>query len=219
LDSIIVERDKEIKRRKATIRSLEKDASKVKELQAELQALRALQETYDDRIDSFMTANRMLQEEIVVYKAKVDSQSQTITQQQQKISKGSIISSDKIVVTPQRKKSNGKLVPTSIAAKTSNVKICFNLQENKIADPGPKTVHLQVMKQGGEVLGTDASTFEVKDDSNPARYSTATTIEYQNRPETYCTDWKYDLVLTKGEYTVKAFTDGYFSGAGVFILK
>jgi len=222
LDSLLDVANKDIAAKKAKIAELKKDASKKKELEAELASLKTLQDSYLDRIDSLITVNNLLKQEVVTYQATVAQQTEQITSQQKTIEKGSIISSDNIVAVPQKQKGSGKFVPTAIASKTKRVEVCFDLLENKISQAGTKIVYLQVISPEGVVLGTDASgagNFTVKDDNSQARYTSTTTIEYQNQRKNYCAAWSYDLPLAKGNYSVKVYTDGFFSGVGAFILK
>lgn len=222
LDSLLDVANKDIAAKKARIAELKKDVSKKQELEAELASLKSLQENYLERIDSLITVNNLLKQEVVTYQSVVAQQSEQITSQQKTIEKGSIISSTNIIAVPQKQKGNGKFVPTAIASKTKRVEVCFDLLENKIAQAGTKIVYLQVISPEGVALGTDASgagSFTVKDDNSQARYTSTTTIEYQNQRKNYCAGWSYDLPLAKGNYSVKVYTDGYFSGVGAFILK
>ncbi len=222
LDSLLTVANKEISAKKARISELKKDASKKKELEAELASLKVLQENYLERIDSLITVNNLLKQEVVTYQATVQQQSDQLASQQSTIDRGSIISSDNILAVPLKQKGSGKFVPTAIASKTKRVEVCFDLLENKISKPGTKIIYLQVISPEGVVLGTDASgagNFTVKDDNSQARYTSTTTIEYQNKRKNYCVGWSYDLPLVKGNYSVKVYTESAFSGVGAFILK
>lgn len=222
LDSLLDVANKDIASKKARIAELKKDVSKKKELEAELASLKTLQENYLERIDSLITVNNLLQQEVVTYQAVVQQQSDEIASQQKTIERGSTLSSDNIIAVPQKQKGSGKFVPTAIASKTKKVEVCFDILENKISQPGAKIVYLQVISPEGVVLGTDASgagTFTVKEDNSQARYTATTTIDYQNQRKNYCVGWTYDLPLAKGNYSVKVYADGFFSGVGAFILK
>ncbi|GIV32915.1 MAG: hypothetical protein KatS3mg031_0450 [Chitinophagales bacterium] len=222
LDSLLAEAKKDIARKEARIAQLKKDASKAKELAAEVAELKRLKERYLEQIDSLISANNLLKEEIVAYQTTLQDQTATIEQQKKTIEKGSILTADNVTASPQKRKASGKFVNTAIASKTNRVEICFDLLENKIAASGTKTIYLQILSPDGVVLGTDASgagTFTIKDDNTQARYTATTQIDYQNQRKNYCVTWSYDIPLTKGSYTVKVFVDGFFSGVGAFILK
>ncbi len=222
LDSLLTVAKGDIAKKEARIASLKKDAAKAKELAVEVAELKQLKERYLEQIDSLIASNNLLQEEIVTYQATVQSQTSTIEQQQRTIEKGSILGADNVTATPQKQKGNGKYVNTAIASKTSRVDVCFDLLENKISTPGQKTVYLQIISPEGVAVGTDATgagTFTIKDDNSEGRYTTAAQIDYQNQRKNYCVGWSYDLPLSKGSYTVKVYTDGFFSGVGAFILK
>src|SRR5690606_4675752 len=134
----------DIKKKEARIAELKKDSNKKKELEAELAALSQLKESYLERIDSLITVNNLLKQEVVTYQQTVTQQTEQLTAAQRTIERGSILTSDNIVAIPQKQKGNGKYVPTAIASKTARVEICFDLPENKISQAGAKTVYLQV---------------------------------------------------------------------------
>jgi len=222
LDSLLEVAKADIKKKEARIRELKKDATKAKELEKEVAELRTLKERYLERIDSLVTANNLLQQEVATAQANVEQLTAIAQQQQQKIEKGSVLTAENVVAVPQKQKGSGKYASTSIASKTKRVEVCFDLLENKISQPGEKTVYLQVLSPEGVILGTDASgagAFTVKDDNSQSRYTLTARIDYQNTRKNYCVGWSYDLPLTKGNYSVKVFTDGYFSGVGAFVLK
>lgn len=219
LDSLLDIAKADIKKKEARIKSLKKDTEEYKK---EIAELRALKERYMEQIDSLITVNNLLKEEVAVANANIQQLTAIAQDQQKTIEKGSIISASNVVATPQKQKGSGKYVSTSIATKTKRVDVCFDLMENKISQPGEKTVYLQVYSPEGVVLGTDASgagTFTVKEDNSQSRYTITGKIDYQNKSKNYCIGWSYDLPLSKGNYSVKVYTDGYFSGMGAFVLK
>ncbi|HXH18182.1 MAG TPA: hypothetical protein VNJ07_03775 [Chitinophagales bacterium] len=222
LDSLLDVAKKDIKQKEARIRELKKDASKAKELEAEVAALRQLKERYMEQIDSLITANNLLKEEVATAQVNIQQLTEIAQQQQKTIEKGSILGADNVTAVPYKQKSSGKFATTAIASKTKRIEVCFDLLENKIAQPGEKTVYLQVISPEGVTLGTDATgagEFTAKDDNSQNRYTTMAKIDYQNQRKNYCVGWNYDLPLAKGSYSVKVYTDGYFSGVGAFILK
>lgn len=221
LDSLLDVAKKDIRKKEARIGELRKDASKAKELEKELAELKALRDRYMERIDSLVTANNLLKEEVATAKANVQQLTAIAQEQQKTIEKGSIISAENITATPQKQKDSGRYVSTSIASRTRRVEVCFDLLENRIAQSGQKNVYLQVYSPEGVILGTEAGagTFTIKDDNSQSRYSSEVQIDYQNQRAHHCVGWNYDLPLGKGNYSVKVYVDGYFSGAGAFVLK
>lgn len=222
LDSLLDIAKKDIKVKEDRIRVLKKDASKAKELEKELAELKALKENYLEQIDSLVTVNNLLKEAVATAQANVEQLTAVAMEQQKTIEKGSVISAENVTTTPQKMKGSNKYVSTSIATKTKRVEVCFDLLENKIAQVGEKTAYLQVFSPEGVVLGTDASgagTFTVRDDNSQSRYSFMTKLDYKNERKNYCLGWSYDLPLGKGNYSVKVYVDGYFSGVGAFVLK
>ena len=222
LDSLLDIAKKDIGAKEARIRTLKKDASKVKEYEKELAELKSLKESYLERVDSLVVANNLLKEAVATAQANVQQLTAVAMEQQKTIEKGSIISSDNVTAVPQKQKGSGKYASTSVASKTKRVEVCFDLLENRITQPGEKTVYLQVFSPEGVVLGTDASgagTFTIKDDNSQSRYTTRAQLEYENQRKNYCLGWTYDLPMGKGNFSVKVYVDGFFSGVGAFILK
>ncbi len=219
LDSLLDIAKKDIKAKESRIKVLKKDSEEYKK---ELAELKALKENYLEQIDSLVTVNNLLKEAVATAQANVEQLTAVAMEQQKTIEKGSVISAENVTTTPQKQKGNSKYVSTSIAAKTKRVEVCFDLLQNKIAQTGDKTVYLQVFSPEGVVLGTDASgagTFTVRDDNSQSRYSFMSKLDYKNERKNYCLGWSYDLPLGKGNYSVKVYVDGFFSGVGAFVLK
>lgn len=219
LDSLLDIAKKDIKAKESRIKVLKKDSEEYKK---ELAELKSLKENYLEQIDSLVTANNLLKEAVATAQANVEQLTAVAMEQQKTIEKGSVINAENVTTTPQKQKGNNKYVSTSIAAKTKRVEVCFDLLQNKIAQTGDKTVYLQVFSPEGVVLGTDASgagTFTVRDDNSQSRYSFMSKLDYKNERKNYCLGWSYDLPLGKGNYSVKVYVDGFFSGVGAFVLK
>ncbi len=222
LDSLLDIAKKDIKKKEGRIKELKKDASKAKELEAEVASLKQLKDNYMEQIDSLITANNLLKEEVAIAQVNIQQITEVAQQQQKTIERGSTLTADNVTSVPYKQKGSGKFVSTAIASKTKRVEVCFDLLENKISKTGDKTIYLQIISPEGVTLGTDASgagTFTVMDDNSQNRYTTMAKVDYQNQRKNYCVAWSYDLPMTKGSYSVKVFTDGFFSGVGAFILK
>ena len=222
LDSLLTVAKKDIADKEANIRTLRKDASRKKELEKELAELKQMRDRYIERIDSLIQTNNLLQEEIITYQANIQEMTAVRQNLEKTVERGSILATENVTATPYKQKGSGKMVTTAIATKAKMVEVCFDVMENKIATPGEKIVYLQIMSPQGVTLGTDASgagTFTVRDDSSTIRYTTAAKINYENKRKNYCVKWKNELPLPRGNYNVKVYADGFFSGAGGFILK
>ncbi len=222
LDSLLDVAKKDIAAKESRINVLRKDASKAKELEKEMTELKALKERYLERIDSLISVNNLLADEIVIHKENIEQLTSAKEQLQKTVEKGSVLSADNVLAVPYKQKGSGKFVATAIASKSRRVEVCFDILENKIAQAGEKTVYLQMISPEGVTLGTDATgagVFTSMEDNSQNRYTTVAKINYENRKKNYCVTWDYEMQLSKGNYTVKVFSDGFYSGVGAFILK
>ena len=77
----------------------------------------------------------------------------------------------------------GNATPIAPPTATSMVKVCFTLLENRIAEPGTKTLHLQVMNEAGEVLAGEQSE---RTTANGTPISATRQIDYSNERVEAC---------------------------------
>jgi hypothetical protein len=182
------------------------------------------------KIDSLQKVNGMLIVRTDSMKSDI-SQKQTVisdltttnTTLTQKVTVASLLIPSDIQVTGVRDKSNGKQSETTHASKVQHLKICFNVPENKVADPGSKTFDVRILSPQGSVLAIQdqgSGTFTSVETKEEMQYSTTASVDYQNQAKTnVCSMWSQQTPFVAGNYTAEIYQDGYLIGKQNFELK
>ena len=95
----------------------------------------------------------------------------------------------------------------------------FTISENALANPGNKTVYLQIIDPDGKTLQSRSSN-SLQTDQGSIAYSDKKEIDYQNQQIDMSIF--YDLQnkeAIKGNYKVKIYCDGLLIGTDSFSLK
>ena len=116
-----------------------------------------------------------------------------------------------------------ELAPNEMkASKIEKIKICFNIIENQAANSGKRDVFIQIINSNNQIeknieQGSGYFTYEGKEQI----YSIKTSVNYNretiNTCETYVRPEKNEL--SKGNYQVKIFCEGYVIGKQNFTLR
>ena len=121
-----------------------------------------------------------------------------------------------------RGKSSGKESETDNAKKAEKLKVCFDVPENLVADPGEKTFLVRIISPEGTTMAVQSSgsgTFMVAGSGEQRQYTTSTTIDYDQKPKNVCTYWQQTTPYAQGNYTVEVYQDGYLLSTKKFELK
>ena len=115
---------------------------------------------------------------------------------------GSIVKGRGLVMTGVTE--SGK--ETDRSSRTSKLKACLNLVENSIAKKGPRSVYIRVKGPDGILMTADQQhlfTFE----GEQMIYSASREVDYQGAEVEVCIYFDPGQKLTKGVYTVEAYTE------------
>lgn len=115
-------------------------------------------------------------------------------------------------------KRNGKEQETATefkADKIEKLKICGQIGENSLTQKGKKEIFLLIKNPDGSTQS--GGTFEIN--KKQMVYTLKTTTDYQGNAAKVCFDWNSPGGLSKGEYLVRVFTDGYEIGSSRFTLR
>lgn len=118
-----------------------------------------------------------------------------------------------------REKNNGKFTSTSKARHTDNLKVCFTIAENGMAEAGDRIFFVEVLGPQGNVLGTGLS--QTTEDGASLIYSKATNFYYENGALDVC-DYicKPAAGFEEGDYMVNVYDDALnLLGTSTFTLK
>lgn len=121
-----------------------------------------------------------------------------------------------------RAKSSGKEAETSKSSKAQTVKVCFNVPENKVAEPGEKTFFVRILAPEGSVLAIQSQgsgVFTSVETGEQMQYTTTATTDYEQAPKQVCSNWSQSTGFTAGHYTAEIYQDGYLVGKTSFDLK
>ncbi len=108
------------------------------------------------------------------------------------------------------------------ARRLQQLKVCFTVLENEVADPGKRTAYVVISDPTGKVITNFAASsgyFTVMDTEQP--YSTKVEFSYERTRKTVCAVFTRDpeQTLERGTYTAAVFCEGVEIGRGTFRVK
>lgn len=137
----------------------------------------------------------------------------------QKIQRGAILVSNKILASAVRFKRSGKEDAVSKAKNVEKVKVCFNILPNSVANNGNKLVHIRIISPDGTTIYDESSgsgkfSFEGKE----TLYSFTKTINYQGVELEECSYFTRSGFYAAGKYQIELYCDGYRIGTSTLTL-
>jgi uncharacterized coiled-coil DUF342 family protein len=236
LESTNVEMNDSIAAQKAKIEQLltevetlegqqKKDWGKIYKLKKETETLREIMKGYIHTIDSLNTANINLKNTIVEKDAHIDEINENLTnvkdhnsQLEETVAKGSILQTTSMSALAIKIKSSGAQKETSHANKADQFKACFTVIENKIAEPGTKTLYMRIITPDAKDLaGSTPFYFNMGGKEGVA--CIARQINYQNQNTDVCIYYELEEEAMEGTYYVEIYCEGHQIGKTSFALK
>jgi hypothetical protein len=202
------------------------DYNKIKR---KLDLLRNITQNYVRQIDSLLTVNTSLRKENVEIKDYLSQEKEknvvlskeknNLTEQ---VNKAAFLKAYNVVAEGVHIRSAKKQEPTNKARKTDQVKVCFTLSENPVAQPGPRMIYIRIARPDNVIIteGTEASSFLFNGER--IQYTMRKEVEYQGKSQQICVSWnKHDKKsdAMTGVYSVSVFCDDYEIGQSSFELK
>lgn len=194
-----------------------------------LAMLREITQGYVHQIDSLYTVNNELKEENEKirqqYTREQDKSRELIREKEtlvDKVKEATVLRAFNVSAIGVRLTGSGRERETDKAKKIEKVNICFTLGENKLTEPGIKTVYIRILRPDNVVVtqkvGEDYS-FTFQDQQ--LEYTTKKELDYQNQDLYTCLHWtkknKEEAAMV-GVYKVSVYTDGYLIGETSFEL-
>jgi hypothetical protein len=139
-----------------------------------------------------------------------------------KVTVASLLIPTELSASAVRAKSSGKEAETSKAGKAQSLKVCFDIPENKVAEPGEKTFFVRILSPEGSVLAVQSQgsgIFTSVETGEQMQYTTTATIDYDQMPKEVCSSWSQSTGFVSGRYTAEIYQDGYLVGKTAFDLK
>lgn len=173
----------------------------------EAETLRSIMKGYVATIDSLNQLNMALIDENDQMRARVEAiqeRNANLVERQQNMEEmivaGQTLQAAEAFAEGIRVLTNGRQRPTSRASRTDMIKVCFTLLENRIAEAGPKTLHLQLVNATGQVLLGEQSEAV---NSNGTAISATRTIDYNNERVEACIFYIPLSPLAEGVYSIQ----------------
>ena len=180
LDEVVQDATKKLEEKEQKIRILLND-KKLKEAENKklLHEIDSIKEQYFDVIDSLLIAqqlNKTLNNTIASLNNRIDDLS---TQ----LGYASRLDIENLSVTPVRKTFAGLESQTALAKRTIKIKVCFNVLDNKVTDPGMKDFYIRILTPDAKVLTYDEepTTFMHPELKQKVIYTNVETINYKNQ--------------------------------------
>lgn len=195
-----------------------------------LELLRKITQGYVHQLDSLYTVNRELKEEnekIRQQYNKEQDRTRELSKDKEKliekVNQGAVLKAYSISALGVRFTGSGKEKETDKAGKIERVKVCFTLGENKLVEPGRKTVYIRILRPDNVVVTQKVDgnyTFEIQ--GQTLEYTSKQEVDYQNKDIATCIYWtkksKEEPAMV-GVYKVSIYADGYEIGQSAFELK
>lgn len=209
----------------AEVKAGKADLFKVKK---EAETLRKIMKGYVVTIDSLRQANVELLAsktateqqlgEVSAQKQALETKSQ---EQEATIARGSVLHTTSITATAVFLRSNGKQVDTERAGKAEMIKCCFALGENRITQPGAKTLYMRIISPDGQVLAAGEANNRFQFNGVEGEFSVKREVNYQNQPVDVCMFWSKieGSSLATGQYIVEIYEAGASVAKTSFDLK
>lgn len=231
LDSIIADRREEIQAKAERIRNLLNERKiriqKYREARDEIEQLRYYTEKYQNQIDSLVRVNKQLraknenlESEVRETRKEKSKLKDDKARLENKVAKGSRLKLKEAHITGVKIKNNGEKKETDNTNKIDQLKVCFNFQENPIAESGNRRILIRIINPNGETVFIESrgsGQFQFKGDS--ALYTYSQQVNFKNQDNRHCTYWSKGSEFSKGKYKMKIYTNGYLIGESEFELK
>ncbi|MBK7384157.1 MAG: hypothetical protein IPI81_12655 [Flavobacteriales bacterium] len=192
----------------------------------EAETLRAIMKGYVATIDSLNQANQALTAQNVGLTqelGEVQGQKEALSTEKEalqgKLAKGAVLHTTTITAGALFMRNNGKQVDTDRAKKAEMVKCCFTLGENKVTEPGDKTLYMRVISPDGKVLPTSEGANRFRFNGVEGEYSAKREVNYQGQPVDACVFWTGGSELATGQYIVEIYENGSLVSKSSFDLK
>ncbi len=222
LETIRAERDKYKKSADYSAGQRKKLDAKVKELEQSLMAL-------GNTIDSLKANNEYLVRKtdslgtsLVASTQENELLKNDLTVKNKKVELGSLLKPDNVMISGVRYKGNGKEVETNSAKKSEKLRFCFNVPENRVADPGEKTLLLRVISPGGSTVAVAAEgsgMFVLAETGEQKQYTKKVSFPYDQAEKNMCVYWQQTGTYASGTYSAVFYQNGYEVASVPFELK
>ena len=231
-DSTISTKDRDIAAKREKIQQL---LSKVGASAQELAQAKGLISSLNSDIVNYKTQIEALQgEKIVLTKEKnmviqqrdkvqkdFDSATKVIRQKEEVIDVANTLHASNFAILGINEK-GGKEKATSTAKRVDKLRISFDIDENRVAQSGPKNIFVCITGPDGKPLSAEAlgsGNFSTRDGAQKF-YTQKIDLNYtQGQRQTLNIDWKQNTDFSVGDYKIEVYNNGFKIGEGIGSLK
>ncbi len=139
-----------------------------------------------------------------------------------KINRASVIEVGDLIVEGFKVNDNGKLRSRRRARNIDLLKVCFTTSSNAVAQAGKETFHLRIINPIGETIAIEtmgSGVIQSQTNQELIRFTTFTEVDYRQKPEQYCIDWKPLTPFMEGLYEIELYNKGYRAGKTTFEMR
>lgn len=218
MDEIIKDATLKLEEKEKKIRRLHSEKQlKEDENQMLLKEIESIKEKYFDSIDSLLVAQQLNQS----LNNTINLMNGRISELSTKLGFASRLIVENLTVKPLKKSFVNKEMQTALAKRTLKLKICFDVMDNKVTDPGMKDFYIRIMTPDAVVLSDleEPLTFMHPELKQKVFYSKEETINYKNQKTNICIKWEGTEQYIPGLYIVEVFTKDNKLGTTTFTLK
>lgn len=198
------------------------NAQLIRTYRNEISTMREIMKSYIVQIDSLNTHNQQLVAENTQYRAEIsriqndNSQLERVREQlNAQVEIASVIQIKDIVPVALNKKRK----ETEKLNALENLRVCFTLRENALAEAGEKEIFLRVIRPDGLVVSSSSDNVFLSNEHGELIYSASRIAEYINQDIEVCIYVNNKSDFIAGNYTVELFLEGNLMGSSSFLLK
>jgi len=199
-------------------------------LRKETKTLRTIMKSYVVTIDSLNTLNvglRLENEEVKETLSQERSKAKQLMQTNENLS-------SKVKLASRLSIKNGSVFGVKVkrdmtgkevdrARRTDKLRICFTLDENKVAPKEKKTLYLRIIAPDGSILTPgEGNEYRFEFNGQTGFYSDKKEVDYDGSAKDFCMDWTKpheDYEVLAGEYKLFLYAEDYEMASFSYELK
>lgn len=224
----MVNKDGEVDKLKAQIEGLlrknNRSAAETEQAQKLIKQLNEKTRSYERRIAELEAENATLSSRNTGLARERDSTMTENAGLQQKVKLGAVLHASNIRMIPiDLRRGGSKEKETSKARRVDLMRILFDIDENRIAESGPKDIYLRILGPDGRLISNASigSGVTTGADGAPIEYSLQKQImlNQNERAKDVSIDWTQSNDFQKGTYQILIFNEGHQIGSGSVSLR
>lgn len=199
-------------------------------LRKETKTLRTIMRGYVVTIDSLNTLNVGLRQENSAVKERLTSEKRTNQSLQEKneglsskVALASRLQARNISAYGVRVKRDMTGKDTDRANRTDKIRVCFDIDENKITPAGKKSLYIRIIAPDGQILSEGlGDDYRFEFEGQKGVFSDKLTIDYDNSASNACLDFSRaseEVEFLAGEYFITIYAEDYEIGTTKLELK